>query len=429
MSGGKLVKKARMTDRKRAANRANAAKSTGPRTEQGKRRSSLNSLKHGLHARSFREAMEALGEDPREYDRLHRDFIVSFDPATPFEAALVEDLAMLWWRKARAERGQAGVQVSQTERLQVERLRELAEVNREGIEEPQEQILEVGLRRLKDSTGKFQEAASFLEMLLGQVERGKDAPDAKMIFRALYGKNPTWRGSLIVNLFEDLSAGEQGESGADDREDDDSSPQSLRAMLVHLLLEEISEVMGEQELFLRSHLEISQAARDATLAPTDSRWTWMLRQENSFERQIDRKLKQLRSLQSLDGWGGRLRSAYQHASRRPGAPRRGRAPAAVCSQVSTAQFRVANKKDVKNAQTKPRSSAKQKTGPAKRTQNELPSNPQRTRPKGDRTWNGAAPGAMILTGKAKAEKRPANPQNRPAGLTPSRLSVTNHEGP
>lgn len=37
------------TDRKAQANRANAQRSTGPRSEQGKRASSLNSLRHGLN--------------------------------------------------------------------------------------------------------------------------------------------------------------------------------------------------------------------------------------------------------------------------------------------------------------------------------------------------------------------------------------------
>jgi len=36
----------------------------------------------------------------------------------------------------------------------------------------------------------------------------------------------------------------------------------------------------ELELFLRGHVEASEAARDACPAPTDQRWTWILRQDN-----------------------------------------------------------------------------------------------------------------------------------------------------
>lgn len=37
------------SDRKRSANRANAARSTGPRTQAGKKRASRNALRHGLN--------------------------------------------------------------------------------------------------------------------------------------------------------------------------------------------------------------------------------------------------------------------------------------------------------------------------------------------------------------------------------------------
>lgn len=37
------------SDRKRSANRANAARSTGPRTQAGKTRASRNALRHGLN--------------------------------------------------------------------------------------------------------------------------------------------------------------------------------------------------------------------------------------------------------------------------------------------------------------------------------------------------------------------------------------------
>ncbi len=47
-----LVQSPRMTPAKLAANRANAQKSTGPRTLPGKRRVTLNALKHGRYART-----------------------------------------------------------------------------------------------------------------------------------------------------------------------------------------------------------------------------------------------------------------------------------------------------------------------------------------------------------------------------------------
>jgi len=56
-----------------AANRANAQKSTGPRTEAGKAISSLNRLKHGGRSRFWQEFHDALWRDPdyalRNFDR------------------------------------------------------------------------------------------------------------------------------------------------------------------------------------------------------------------------------------------------------------------------------------------------------------------------------------------------------------------------
>ena len=49
-----------------AANRANSELSTGPRTEEGKARSSQNSLKHG----AFSKSILLPGESQEEFDAL-----------------------------------------------------------------------------------------------------------------------------------------------------------------------------------------------------------------------------------------------------------------------------------------------------------------------------------------------------------------------
>ena len=80
-----------------AANQANAQKSTGPTSAEGKQRSSLNALKTGLTGRTVLMP----GEDAEAY-RLHCErFEDQFQPATSEEKELVQSLADLRWRLLR----------------------------------------------------------------------------------------------------------------------------------------------------------------------------------------------------------------------------------------------------------------------------------------------------------------------------------------
>jgi hypothetical protein len=84
------------TEAQIAANRRNARRSTGPRTPEGKARSSRNHLIHGLLAKGLIE-----GESPDELLAIHEDFRAQFDPQTPAENALVERAALAYFRLAR----------------------------------------------------------------------------------------------------------------------------------------------------------------------------------------------------------------------------------------------------------------------------------------------------------------------------------------
>jgi len=78
-------------------NQLNAQKSTGPRTDAGKQRSSLNALRHGLTARS--PVLES--EDQAAYESHCRQFENEYQPANQTETELVQDLADTSWRLRR----------------------------------------------------------------------------------------------------------------------------------------------------------------------------------------------------------------------------------------------------------------------------------------------------------------------------------------
>jgi hypothetical protein len=77
-----------------AANKANARKSTGPRTSAGKQRSSLNALRHGLTGHT----VVLPTEDQAAYQRHLQRFVDQFQPKGPLEEQLVQSLGDTTWR-------------------------------------------------------------------------------------------------------------------------------------------------------------------------------------------------------------------------------------------------------------------------------------------------------------------------------------------
>ncbi len=77
-----------------AVNRTNAQHSTGPRTGEGKARSSQNALRHGLSSRTA----VLPSEDQDAYQQHCRQFFDEYQPATPTESQLTQELADTAWR-------------------------------------------------------------------------------------------------------------------------------------------------------------------------------------------------------------------------------------------------------------------------------------------------------------------------------------------
>jgi hypothetical protein len=82
-----------------AINRQNSLKSTGPKTEAGKQKSSLNALRHGLTSQFVimpREDLEA-------YDRFTESFHNEHKPSGVLETQIVQCIADDYWRLNRAK--------------------------------------------------------------------------------------------------------------------------------------------------------------------------------------------------------------------------------------------------------------------------------------------------------------------------------------
>ena len=74
------------SEARRAANARNAQKSTGPRSDEGKKSSSMNALKHGL------TAVQAVvsNEDPADYQATLDQWLAFDQPTDPAHAAVIE---------------------------------------------------------------------------------------------------------------------------------------------------------------------------------------------------------------------------------------------------------------------------------------------------------------------------------------------------
>jgi hypothetical protein len=77
-----------------AANRLNAQKSQGPTTPQGRARSKMNALRHGLTAR----VVVLPSEDMDAYNAFSKEIVDSLDPQTPVERQFAQTVADNQWR-------------------------------------------------------------------------------------------------------------------------------------------------------------------------------------------------------------------------------------------------------------------------------------------------------------------------------------------
>ena len=99
------------------ANRRNALKSTGPRTEPGKQASRCNAVRHGLTAETVIGALE----DAEDYKSFEAAITADYDAQSAVERELVLRLASVLWRLRRATTMETGLFEIQAQHLRAYR--------------------------------------------------------------------------------------------------------------------------------------------------------------------------------------------------------------------------------------------------------------------------------------------------------------------
>jgi hypothetical protein len=97
------------TEKEIAANRLNAAKSTGPVSPSGKAIAARNSLKHGLLAQEIVVDAGEGAESQEQFDALLLALLDQFAPVGFLEEMLVEKIAVACWRFRRVHRYEVGL--------------------------------------------------------------------------------------------------------------------------------------------------------------------------------------------------------------------------------------------------------------------------------------------------------------------------------
>jgi len=115
--------KSPISSEKRKANRLNALKSTGPKTPEGKQRSSRNASTHGI----FSQHLVLPGESQERFDALREELIAEHRPRTVTELFLVERMAQTMWRMTRLQAAEAASHASYVEEMKRLRSRREAE--------------------------------------------------------------------------------------------------------------------------------------------------------------------------------------------------------------------------------------------------------------------------------------------------------------
>jgi len=273
-----------ISEKRLAANRRSAQKSTGPRTIRGKQRSRHNALKSGI----FANAILLNGEDSVAYDSLRKGLMEDWKPVGTFEATLVETLASLIWRRRRLLRA---------ERAEISKVVEFDELDSSMAQSSECWDLlrapgnSSGILRNSSNPFVIKEAIDTLKICRDCLEKfGFDGKDPWRL-RTLYGVDS--EGFTPPGLFRTYQVYSKLATDPQKKSEANASPDELKKEMLEIFAQEIERLTE-----LRTALEVLDSRRKeyealAALVPSVEISERYIRREAHLSREIDRTLSQL----------------------------------------------------------------------------------------------------------------------------------------
>lgn len=162
-----------VSQRQLEANRANAKRSTGPRSASGKARSRLNAVTHGLTSRQ----LVVGAEKPEDFDAFREALFADLEPSGALQCELVDEIVRSMWRLRRIPVLEAKllnrltIRSDDLRNLNDEEIDQIVTLWRKLIVNPQERQLSVAVDDV-GSDGKPEPVPGRVEMLsiLSRIE-------------------------------------------------------------------------------------------------------------------------------------------------------------------------------------------------------------------------------------------------------------------
>ena len=269
------------TEKQQEANRQNAEKSTGPKTEEGKAIAKLNAIRHGILSEAVLITKGDGLERKETYLAFYNGLRDYFQPQGTMEDTLVEHIVVTLWRKRRVLRFELGCL-----RQQLDDHRQIAEASEDEDDDYASHIPKTACERL---------AAAKKQLAHHQQEKQSLQEDYDILSDEEVGN---WADSYFKVAERKNFEAEEPKQVRDWLKGQGLTEDQIRQELIQAEEAAIAEAQAEiKALEPQVELELERAALLASLPAQGWQLDKIIRYEASLDRQLYKAINQLERLQ------------------------------------------------------------------------------------------------------------------------------------